>query len=319
MAAMHGERQPDLEPPTGTAFALRDPLPWDGFARLSRLGEELGYRAVFLPEIAGRDAFAALAALAGETKDLVLGTGIVPMTSRTPSLTAMGAATVHERSGGRAILGVGTGRARGGALDELASQVRSIRTFLAGSSAATRLSVPSPLPVWTAALGPRSVRLAGEIADGALLNWCTPGRVAEARVSIAEAAGDQGRDPSHVGIAVHVRACLGEDERKALEAAQAAAGEYASSPAYARQFDAMGLGDEARAGKAAHEAGRPSDVPEELVHAVCLLGDAGAARTRLEAYRAAGAHLPVVYPLLVPGADPVDSIASTLRALAPSG
>ena len=64
MAAVRDERQPG---PRGTAFALRDPLPWDRFAGLARQAEALGYAAVFLPEIAGRDAFAALTALAGET------------------------------------------------------------------------------------------------------------------------------------------------------------------------------------------------------------------------------------------------------------
>src|SRR4249919_183864 len=98
MAAMDAGRQP-----RGTAFALRDAFPWPAFAGLARTGEALGYRAVFLPEIAGRDAFASLTGLAGETGGLLLGTGIVPMTSRSPRATAMGAATVHERSGGRAI------------------------------------------------------------------------------------------------------------------------------------------------------------------------------------------------------------------------
>ena len=64
----------------------------------SARGETAGYAAVFLPEIAGRDAFVALGALAGETRDLLLGTGVVPMSSRTPPLTAMAAATVQERS-----------------------------------------------------------------------------------------------------------------------------------------------------------------------------------------------------------------------------
>ena len=74
---------------------MRDPLPWDVFARLVRDGERLGYRALFLPEITGRDAFAALTGLAGDTTELRLGTGIVPMTSRVARLTAMGAATVQ--------------------------------------------------------------------------------------------------------------------------------------------------------------------------------------------------------------------------------
>src|SRR5437867_11856534 len=82
--------------PRGTGIALRDPLPWPEFARTARRAEEIAYTAVFLPEIAGRDAFAALAALAGETRELLLGTGVVPMTSREPLVMAMAAATVHE-------------------------------------------------------------------------------------------------------------------------------------------------------------------------------------------------------------------------------
>ena len=101
---------------TGTAFTLRDPFPFPAFASLARLGEELGYRGVFLPEIAGRDAFAALTAIAGETRSLTLGTGIAAIPSRRTVVTAMAAATVQERSGGRHVLGLGTGPATPGAL-----------------------------------------------------------------------------------------------------------------------------------------------------------------------------------------------------------
>jgi 5,10-methylenetetrahydromethanopterin reductase len=325
MAAVHDQRQPS--PVEGTAVALRDPLPWDGFAELARDAESRGYRAVFLPEIAGRDAFAALAALAGETSSLLLGTGIVPMTSRVPRLTAMGAATVHERSGGRAILGLGTGPARTGALDALTAQVQQIRGLLGGAPAPLgdedpeplSLRLPSAIPVWIAALGPRSMRLAGRIGDGVLLNWCSPERVAQARLDVRAAAEDAGRDPDAVTIAVYVRSCVDQDDdAAALRAAKAAAGEYASYPAYARQFDLMGLGAQAEAAAAAHRAGSPEDVPDGLVHAVCLVGGAADVRERLDAYRDAGAHLPVVYPMLVPGQDAPASISATIRGLAPA-
>jgi alkanesulfonate monooxygenase SsuD/methylene tetrahydromethanopterin reductase-like flavin-dependent oxidoreductase (luciferase family) len=325
MTAVHDERQPGRV--TGTAVALRDPLPWERFAELARRVESLGYRAVFLPEIAGRDAFAALTALAGETSSVLLGTGIVPMTSRVPRLTAMGAATVNERSGGRAILGIGTGPARKGALDELAAQVGHIRALIGDQSVslpdedleALSLRSPSAVPVWLAGLGPRSMRLAGRIADGVLLNWCSPERVAQARLDIRAAAVDAGRDADDVTVAVYVRACVDQDDPvAALDAAKAAAGEYASYPAYARQFSLMGLGAHAEAAAAAHRAGRPEDVPDELVRAICLVGDAAAVRGRLDAYRDAGADLPVVYPMLVPGSVPGDSIMATIRGLAPA-
>jgi alkanesulfonate monooxygenase SsuD/methylene tetrahydromethanopterin reductase-like flavin-dependent oxidoreductase (luciferase family) len=307
----------DRPRPTGLAFALRDPLPWKAFAGLVREGEALGYRAVFLPEIAGRDAMAALAALAGETRELLLGTGVLPMRSRTPMLTAMGAATVHERSGGRLILGIGPGDVGKGALGELRRTVLEVRALLAGKAVGPgrRLSlVPDPpAPVWVSALGPRACRLAGEVACGALLNWCTPERVAQARRTVAEAAEAAGRDPADVVLAVYVRCWVGEDEEAGLAALRRAAAEYASYPAYRRQFERMGLGPEAERAAAARRAGRPEEAPEALVAAVAALG--GSARERLAAYREAGADLVVAYP--VAAGDPEASIRGTLRALAP--
>jgi alkanesulfonate monooxygenase SsuD/methylene tetrahydromethanopterin reductase-like flavin-dependent oxidoreductase (luciferase family) len=302
--------------PRGTGFALRDAFPWPTFSGLARAGESLGYWAVFLPEIGGRDAFAALAGLAGETTGLLLGTGIVPMTSRAPRVTAMGAATVHERSGARGILGLGTGPARVGALDALEAQVGELRGLLRPEGGLS-LELPSPVPIWISALGPRSVALAGRIADGVLLNWCTPERVAQARDAVREAADAAGRDPGAITIAAYVRGSLGGDPAAGLRALSAAAGEYASFPAYARQFAAMGLGAEAEAAATTYRAGAPGEGPAALVRAVCLPDDAAAARARLDAYREAGADLPVVYPVAA-REDPAGSVEATLRAMAPT-
>jgi len=203
MPAVKRDRQ------TGTtAVAIRDPWPWPVFSGLTRLAEALGYGGIFLPEIAGRDAFAALSALAGETSTMRLGTGVVPMPSRTLEATAMAAATVHERSDGRAILGIGTGPARPGALQELEEAVRDLRARLGavGGRDEPTLALPSRVPVWVAALGPKAMRLAGAVADGVLLNWCPPERVRTAVGEIAEGAADAGRDPAEVEVGVYVRA-----------------------------------------------------------------------------------------------------------------
>jgi alkanesulfonate monooxygenase SsuD/methylene tetrahydromethanopterin reductase-like flavin-dependent oxidoreductase (luciferase family) len=310
----------DPERRTGaTAVALRDPWPWPVFSGLTRLAEALGYGAVFLPEIAGRDAFAALTALAGETTTMRLATGVVPMPSRSIDVTAMAAATVHERSGGRAILGIGTGPARPRALDALGEAVVSLRGRLGatGAADAPMLALPSPVPVWIAALGPRATRLAGEVADGVLLNWCPPERVEIARRLVAEGAAAAGRDPAEVEVAVYVRASLSGDAEASLQAVRVATGEYASYPAYARQLAALGLRELAERAAEAHRAGRPEDVPDELVEAVALVGDPDRARDRLGRYREAGADVAVVYPVAA-GRDPAGSVADTLEALAPA-
>jgi alkanesulfonate monooxygenase SsuD/methylene tetrahydromethanopterin reductase-like flavin-dependent oxidoreductase (luciferase family) len=310
----------ELRQPGATAFAVRDPLPWADLSGIVRAAETSGYGAVFLPEITGRDALVTLGALAGETRDLRLGAGVVPMRSRTELLLAMAAATVHERSGGRLILGIGTGEADAGALERLRETVRSLRALLRGEPVERRgrvvrlsLDPGGPVPLWVAALGPKAMRLAGEVADGVLLNWCPPERVRLARERVAEGAASAGRDPDEVAVAVYVRAWAGEDEEVAMPALREAAGQYASYPAYARQFEEVGLGAEASAAAAAHRAGRPEDVPEALVRAVCAIGED--ARLRLAAYREAGADLPVVYPVAV--GEPAVSIERTLLALAP--
>jgi alkanesulfonate monooxygenase SsuD/methylene tetrahydromethanopterin reductase-like flavin-dependent oxidoreductase (luciferase family) len=310
-------RQPPLY---GSAFALRDPFPWPPFARLARQGEALGYSAVFLPEIAGRDSLVALGELAGETEDLHLGSGIIPMSSRTPLLTAMAAASVQERSLGRLVLGIGTGPAVPGALDRLRELLVTLRRLLAGDAVdvggrTARLSlIPAdPVPLWISALGPRAMRLAGEVADGVLLNWCTPERVDMAKAELREGAEAAGRDPADVTVAVYVRASLGASVETSMRALKAAAGEYASYPAYARQFALMGLGQSSARAAAAHASGRPEDVPEDLVRAVTLVGEPLPARVRIEAFRQAGADLPVIYPVATTE-DPIGSVARTLIA-----
>lgn len=122
-------------------------------------------------------------------------------------------------------------------------------------------------------------------------------------------------------VAVYARASLGADERgsgpTSLEALQAATGEYASFPAYRGQFEALGFSRQAAAAARAHEQGRPADVPEDLVRAFCLLGDPEAARARVREFHAAGADLPVIYPVAT-GEDHSASVVATLEALAPT-
>ena len=281
-----------LRQPKGTAFTIRD-LPWSEVAPIAREGEALGYGQVFLPETGTRDTLATLVGISGETETLGLGTGVIPMGARTSKLAAMAAATVQEHSGGRLVLGVGTGGSFPGALDQLRTYVAEIREHLSASP----LPMAAPVPLWIAALGPKAVELAGEIADGVILNWCTPERVGEARDAIRASAQATGRDPDTVTISVYVRASFSD---RAHEALHAAAGEYASYPSYARQFRAMGI----------------EPTAEAVVEAICLRDDPARARDRLDAYRVAGADLPVVYPVLAPGETAQASIA-TLTPLAP--
>ena len=202
-----------------------------------------------------------------------------------------------------------------------------LRDAFAGETATTPEGEPfqlalvpaRPPPIWVAALGPRAMHLAGAVGDGVLLNWCTPERVARARVELAEGAAAVGRDPAEVSVGVYVRACVHADAYAASLAVRTAAAQYASYPPYAEQFARMGLGEEAGQAAAAHAAARPADVPERFVRAVAAPGPPAAARARLEEYRSAGADLVVVYPVIVPGSTLARRALTTLESLAPNG
>jgi 5,10-methylenetetrahydromethanopterin reductase len=318
-----------------TGVVLRDPLPWHDLVEIVETAEDTGYEAVFVPEIAGREAFSSLAGLALATSRIALGTGVVTIPSRSPVTTAMAAATVHDLSGGRMILGIGTGDLRAiartpgaGVLDMTRRYAEAVRQALSGEAvrpdeafagAGFRLALrlPSGPPrLWLGALGDGMIRLAGRVADGVLLNWCTPERVAMARRLLAEGAGAAGRDPADLTVAVYVRACLGVGEAIALGALREMTGLYASFRPYRRQFELMGLAEEAAAAASAFDQGRPRDVPETLVRALTVLGGRGEALARFAAYHQAGADLVLCYP--VAALEPLSSVLGTVLAAAPS-
>ena len=69
--------------------------------------ETLGYESTYVTHIAGRDSLTVLMAYAADTERIKLGTGVLPIYSRTPVATAQQAATIDEYSGGRMALGIG--------------------------------------------------------------------------------------------------------------------------------------------------------------------------------------------------------------------
>jgi alkanesulfonate monooxygenase SsuD/methylene tetrahydromethanopterin reductase-like flavin-dependent oxidoreductase (luciferase family) len=322
--------------PGRIGIVLRDALPWEQLVQIVETAEETGYEAVFVPEISGREAFSTLAGLARSTSEVMLGAGVITVGSRSPIAAAMGAATVHELSAGRMILGIGAGHAAGrerfgsgqGAVGLAGRYVQLVKRILGGEeveadpvlgTSSFRLDLPlegGPPPVWLGALGDEMARLAGMVADGAILNWCTPARVAEARALVDRALREAGRDRSAFTLSVYVRATLGLADQVALDALRPMTAMYASIPPYRRQMERMGLSEQAGAAAKAFDAGRSQDVPDELVRTLAVLGGRGEAMARFEEYFSAGADLVLCYP--VSALEPFSSILRTVLAAAPS-
>ena len=182
--------------------------------------ERLGYTSVWTAESYGSDAVVPLAWVGALTYRIQLGTAILQMAARTPAMTAMTAMTLDALSGGRALLGLGVsgpqvvegwhGQPFGKPLGRTREYVAIVRAILARKEplehsgehyqipyrgpGATGLGKPlrsilharADLPIYLAAIGPRNVALAAELADGWLPVFFSPGRAGLFRDALAE-------------------------------------------------------------------------------------------------------------------------------------
>lgn len=161
--------------------------------RYARRSEELGLDALwYADEKFYRETYTGLAACALATTRIALGTGVTEPYTRHPALTALAIASLDELSGGRAVLGFGAGRVgfpqMGIALERPALRLREamhvIRRLWAGerftfagetiawNDAALQFPARAGIPIYLAADGPHTLRLAGEVADGVIVPHC---------------------------------------------------------------------------------------------------------------------------------------------------
>ena len=167
----------------------------------AKTAEDAGLAGVFMTE-AGNDSLACALALGLQTRRVTLGTAITNIYFRHPLLLANEAAAVQEFTGGRFILGLGTGHREmnttlkidmGDPMAKMREVVAAIRKPLDGGSNGPR--VTKKLPIYLAGVSKPMVKLAGEIGDGVIFNFYPPRRVKEAIGELAEgarAAGDHG-------------------------------------------------------------------------------------------------------------------------------
>lgn len=162
--------------------------------------ESLGFDTAGLPQIAARDPLTTLAAIAPATNSIRLGTGIVPIWTRTPVALAQEAAVVQEAAEGRFMLGIGTGHQmlveswHGTKFERPLLAMREYLTILKrifnegsvdfqGEIFRTSFSFmgyqPPKVPIYIAALGPKMAQLAGEMADGVILWLSSPRHIKE--------------------------------------------------------------------------------------------------------------------------------------------
>ncbi len=303
---------------------------------LAREAEALGFDSVWVSETWGSDGVALAAAIASGTERIGIGTGILQMPGRTPVMAAMSALTIDHLSGGRFRLGLGVsgpqvvegwhGQVFDDPLGRTREYVEIVRSVLRRKEPVTapgphyRLPVGqgralmtnvrplrADLPIYLAAMGPRNVALAAEIADGWLPLFFSPDHVDAFELPPL---------PAGFEVAPMVRVAIDDDIAAARDALRPTIALYVGSFGsrgvnfYRDLVARFGFAEAATAIQDAAMDGRRDDaiaaVPDELIDAVALVGPRDAVRDRLAAFADAG-----VTTLLAHTSD-----VETMRALA---
>ncbi len=325
-------------------IGLSEDLPVATQSRLAVEVEEAGFASLWTNEARGRDALLVCQAWAGSTRSLLLGTGVVPVWTRSPAQLAMSAATLQEASAGRLILGVGVSHAAtmrpwhdadwrkplvaaretleilrslfAGEQPDYRGEVRSARRF------ALELTPRPPAPrLYLGAMGPRMLRQAARHADGVLLNWTAPKAVRHAVAVVREALDESGMALGAAApeVAGYVRVAVSEDRQAARLALAREMANYCALPAYADHFERQGFGNEVANVKSEYQEGgsraAAEAVPEDMLGELGWYGtpDDNPAST-LARYAEAGLdHL--VARVVVVGDDAVESLRAVAESL----
>ena len=278
--------------------------------------QELGYSSIWTVEATGTDALTLLGGVSAVAPTLDLATGIIPVQLRTPPLTAMSAATLQAMSPDANVwLGLGVSapgilRGHGATTSDrpiamMREYVALLRECLSGESVtfegdfwsvkrfrlAVRLPENKPKIVM-AALNPQMLKLAGEIADGVLLNY-----IPSSHVPTAVAQVRKGGDAK---IFSYVHAAVGELDKRG-NSARRDLFNYAMADGYANMFRAAGFGDEVdeiRARQAERDrAGAVAAVSERMIQAINFIGEPAQVTDFVRQYIDAGVERPVLMPM----------------------
>jgi probable F420-dependent oxidoreductase len=319
-----------------TRWALTVPftgVPLPDHPELYRRAEALGYDDLWSGETPnGTDGFTTLSVAIPVTERMRLATGIVNPFTRGPAVLAQTAGAMQEASGGRFVLGLGASsnvvveRFNGLAFEKPLSKVReavqSLRPVLSVPAekgfGGLRLERPvtTPVPIVLAALRPKMLGLAGEMADGAFTNFLPLSGLPN--VVDAHRAGERegGRAEGSTELVCRFFIIPGDPEQ-GVQLARAMFSAYGSVPVYAAFFRWLGWAEQLDPMVQAYEAGdrkRAIELaPEELIREIFVFGSPQEIRARVEEFVAGGITTAVLSPIAPP-----DKVGELLEALAPA-
>lgn len=301
--------------------------------------DALGFDSAYTTHIAGRDSLSVLMAYAAHSERIRLGTGVLPIFSRTPVATAQQAATIDEFSGGRMVLGLGVSHKvtvenwYGATIDKPVTQMRhyveAVRAMLRSEDPPQSEIFPTrfrfmgyqaraELPIYVAALSPKMLRLAGQIADGVMLWLCSPSYIRDVVVPEVAAAREQaGLTMEGFDIVAAVPVGLTDDPDAGRASQRQELITYMSLPFYRAMLERSGFEAEIAAfdeGMAAGDLERArAGISDGMLSELAGIGDADRVVAAVTRYGDAGATSPCIGG--IPGTDfdgALDAVASKL-------
>jgi len=264
----------------GGVLYFTDTMSADALTAFAQRLEALGHRSLWMPDLLGRELFAAAGFVLGRTSRLRVATGIANVYGRDALSAAQGARTLAELYDGRFVLGLGVSHPQVAEMrgHHWLPPYKKLSDYLEDMAAARVRSPepPSTAPVFIAAHGPKLLELAASKADGANTYLMPPDHTRQARDTL-------GPEKS---LNVVLPCCLCEDTGEARRVARKALSVYMGLPAYHRQWLRFGFepGD--------FEAGGS----DRLIDTLVAWGDEAAIRARIAEHVEAGASEILVSP-----------------------
>jgi F420-dependent oxidoreductase-like protein len=295
---------------------------------MAREADRLGYSVLWAAEAYGSDTVSMLAWMAGQTERIDLGAAVMQIPARTPAMTAMTAATIDTLSGGRFRLGLGVsgpqvsegwhGVRFAKPLGRTREYVDVVRLALSrqpvsyqgehyelplpgGAGKALKLGfhpLRSDIPVYLAAVGPKNLELAGEIADGWLAIFFAPDAAGDHLAHIRAGRARAGRDLTGFDVVASVPVVIGDDLDACANVIRPYAALYVGGMGSREQnfYNAlavrMGYADEAKVVQDLYLSRQPREaaaaVPRDFIERTSIIGTRERVAERIREYAAAG-------------------------------
>lgn len=309
------------------AFSIMPDSPIQTIVDWTKQAEDAGFDGVFMTE-ANNDSLACCLGLGFNTRRITIGTAITNIYLRHPNLLANETAALHEFTGGRFILGLGTGHrpansALGIDMGAPADPIKKMRETVATlrkmiDSGRTNPKISGKQPIYLAGVSRPMVRLAGAIADGVIFNFFPPARVKEALGELAEGAKSAGRDVKEVEPTLFATAFISDDVELARKPARTLLSRYGAMPYYGNMFAHAGFDREMAGVRAAGSDGKAAvaAVTDKMIDALVAVGSEGRVKERLAELTSPGVGLAIVFVNPV-GEDRASAVKRAMRALRP--